>query len=117
MLAAVCGCRPVATTTQTDLQPSQTHQIELLREQVQALETEKAMLEVKNEEIIKRSEYLQKKVNDLEFAVSQHKDTIATLARAPIERDELKKQLKEMEDENALLKKEIEALKKELAAR
>ncbi len=116
MLVAAGGCRPAATT-QTDLQPSQAHQIELLREQVQALETEKAMLEAKNQEIINRSEYLQKKVNDLEFTVAQHKDTIATLARAPIERDEMKKQLKEAQDENELLKKEIEALKKQLAAK
>lgn len=117
ILAVAVGCRPVRTETQTGLQSSESRQIELLREETQTLETEKAVVEEKYCEAKNRAERLQKKINDLEFTVDQHKDTIAILARAPIERDKLKKQVKAMEEENALLKKELEALKKKLAAR
>jgi len=117
LLAAVAGCRPVDQGPQPVLQSAEARQIELLRNELQTLETEKAMLATRVREMSGRAKQLEKKVQDLEFKVEQHKDTIVTLARAPIERDKYKDQLKKLEIENAVLKKQLEELKKQLAAR
>ncbi len=104
------GCRMGDESPAASVKTSESRQIRELREQVETLQAENAILISKLEELSRRNKQLAKKVNDLKFTKDQNAKLIATLAEVPKERDRYKAQVEKLALENAELKEKVDDL-------